>query len=89
MTRESVIGIVVSILIMIMITVIMMMLVIMMMITGVSTSSTSRRFAGGVLRAVLMNLRLMKRMTMKMMSRNRRIAVRMFENGDGGDDEND
>ena len=67
MTRESVIGIVVSILIMIMITVIMMMLVIMMMITGVSTSSTSRRFAGGVLRAVLMNLRLMKRMTMKMM----------------------
>ena len=72
---------------MIMITVIMMMLVIMMMITGVSTSSTSRRFAGGVLRAVLMNLRLMKRMTMKMMSR--RIAVRMFENGDGGDDEND
>ena len=74
---------------MIMITVIMMMLVIMMMITGVSTSSTSRRFAGGVLRAVLMNLRLMKRMTMKVMSRNRRIAVRMFENGDGGDDEND
>ena len=89
MTRESVIGIVVNILIMIMITVIMMMLVIMMMITGVSTSSTSRRFAGGVLRAVLMNLRLMKRMTMKVMSRNRRIAVRMFENGDGGDDEND
>ena len=87
MTRESVIGIVVNILIMIMITVIMMMLVIMMMITGVSTSSTSRRFAGGVLRAVLMNLRLMKRMTMKMMSW--RIAVRMFHNGDGGDDEND
>ena len=89
MTRESVIGIVVSILIMIMITVIMMMLVIMMMITGVSTSSTSRRFAGGVLRAVLMNLRLMKRMTMKTMSWGRRIAVRMFENGDGGDDEDD
>ena len=87
MTRESVIGIVVNILIMI--TVIMMMLVIMMMITGVSTSSTSRRFAGGVLRAVLMNLRLMKRMTMKMMSWTRMIAVGMFENGDGGDDEDD
>ena len=84
MTRESVIGIVVNILIMI-----MMMLVIMMMITGVSTSSTSRRFAGGVLRAVLMNLRLMKRMTIKMMSWGSRIAVRIFDNGDGGDDEDD